>query len=274
MKSVEFTNGVAFLADSADLPAILSTFPPIVLTLTDPPYGNILKTTWDRIKSKQLVYKLVSFMSTLAPLSIPGAAAYIFGGIGTPNNRPFFNFILRTESETPWQLSNFITWKKSRAYGVQHNYLFCREELAFFINGDIKRPAIFNIPLLNDLRGYPGYNKKYPAKSPYLRRSNVWTDPIEAPQDCLPIPTVWENITELLSGKIHPAQKPVDLLKIPILTHTNPGDHVLDPFAGSGSTAIAAAQLNRKFILIEKDPVIFDSLVANLNKSLYIQPLT
>lgn len=51
----------------------------------------------------------------------------------------------------------------------------------------------------------------------------------------------------------HPTQKPKDLIKRYIQISTNEGDVVLDPFAGSGSTAAAAHPLKRKCILIEKD---------------------
>lgn len=48
------------------------------------------------------------------------------------------------------------------------------------------------------------------------------------------------------SEKIHPTQKPVDLLKFLIETFTDPGDVVIDPVAGSGSTLIAAERTGRK----------------------------
>lgn len=50
----------------------------------------------------------------------------------------------------------------------------------------------------------------------------------------------------------HPTQKPVDLFKELILKHSNPDDIVLDPFCGTGTTAVACIELNRKFITIEK----------------------
>lgn len=48
------------------------------------------------------------------------------------------------------------------------------------------------------------------------------------------------------SEKIHPTQKPIELLKTLIEIFTDPGDVVIDPVAGSGSTLIAAERLNRK----------------------------
>jgi site-specific DNA-methyltransferase (adenine-specific) len=52
----------------------------------------------------------------------------------------------------------------------------------------------------------------------------------------------------------HPTQKPVALFEYLIKTYTNEGDLVLDNCAGSGTTGVACKNLNRNFILIEKDP--------------------
>jgi adenine-specific DNA-methyltransferase len=53
---------------------------------------------------------------------------------------------------------------------------------------------------------------------------------------------------------LHPTQKPVMAMVPPILAFSQVGDIVLDPFAGSGTTAIAAKILNRRYIGIEIDP--------------------
>ena len=55
-------------------------------------------------------------------------------------------------------------------------------------------------------------------------------------------------------GKVHPTQKPVALFEYLIKTYTNPGDLILDNCAGSGTTGVAAENLGRNSILIEKDP--------------------
>lgn len=53
---------------------------------------------------------------------------------------------------------------------------------------------------------------------------------------------------------LHPTQKPVKLMSYLIRTYTNEGDTILDPFAGSGSTLVAAQQLNRNYVGIEINP--------------------
>lgn len=55
-------------------------------------------------------------------------------------------------------------------------------------------------------------------------------------------------------GKLHPTQKPVDLLSWIVNSYSNPGDRVLDPFAGSGSTLVACVALGREAVGIELDP--------------------
>lgn len=67
-----------------------------------------------------------------------------------------------------------------------------------------------------------------------------------------PVPNIFRMLKPR-NGE-HPNVKPVELVKQFIRVHTRPGDTVLDPFAGSGTTAIAAMELGRKCILIELDP--------------------
>lgn len=58
-------------------------------------------------------------------------------------------------------------------------------------------------------------------------------------------------------GGLHPNEKPVELMRKFIALHTKPGDTVLDPFCGAGSTGVAALELGRRFIGIELDPKFY-----------------
>ena len=58
---------------------------------------------------------------------------------------------------------------------------------------------------------------------------------------------------------LHPTQKPVALCEYLIKTYTNPGEVVLDNCMGSGTTGVAALNLNRRFLGIELDPTYFNS---------------
>jgi len=245
----DFADGYVIHGDSTSqsvIDAVLTLVGgPIGLIIADPPYGNIVDEKWDKTTSAtDHAEWMLSWTNSFADLLVPGGAFYVWGGVGTVGHRPLYRYLAEVESRTSFQIANHITWAKKRAYGVQHNYLFTREEYVYLIKGDIKKPHTFNVPLLREKRGYAGYNKKYPAKSEFKRRTNVWTD-----------------ITELLRNKIHPTQKPLDVIKIPIETHTKLHDWVFDPFAGSGVTALAARALNRRFVIVEKDDAYFQQII-------------
>lgn len=71
---------------------------------------------------------------------------------------------------------------------------------------------------------------------------------------------VW-NIRRPHKNDLHPTMKPVELVVRAIQNSSLPGHIVLDPFAGSGSTLIAAEQTGRKAYLIEFDPKFCDVIV-------------
>jgi len=253
MKKIEFADGLAINGDSTsqevvdEVKAYLGNSN-VPLIATDPPYGNIVMQDWDRVKVSDDEYadQMVQWTRLWSQILEQGGAFYVWGGLGLPNFRPFIKYLTRVEDNN-FKMSNLVTWSKKRAYGVQNNYLFTREELAYFTKGNPKKPLKFNIPLLETKRGYAGYNAKYPAKSEFFRRTNVWMD-----------------INEIFKGKLHPTQKPSRVVEIPIEVHTDPGDWVIDPFAGSGATAFAARKLGRKFIVVEKDEEIFNKMVSRL----------
>ena len=66
------------------------------------------------------------------------------------------------------------------------------------------------------------------------------------------------NVVPNRNGKLHPTQKPIELLEYLIKTYTNEGDLVLDNCMGSGSTGVACVNTNRSFIGIELDENYFN----------------
>lgn len=65
-------------------------------------------------------------------------------------------------------------------------------------------------------------------------------------------------------NKHHPTEKPVDLLRMYVENSSSPGDVVFDPFMGSGSTGVACAETNRRFVGIEIDPKFFEIAKSRL----------
>ena len=70
----------------------------------------------------------------------------------------------------------------------------------------------------------------------------------------LPICTGGERLKDPAGRKIHPTQKPEALLARVILSASTPGDVVLDPFFGTGTTGAVAKRLGRSFVGLERDP--------------------
>lgn len=67
------------------------------------------------------------------------------------------------------------------------------------------------------------------------------------------------------NNKLHPTQKPVDMIEFMISKFSDKGDVILDPFMGSGSTAVACINTNRSFIGIEIDNDYFNIAKERVN---------
>lgn len=73
------------------------------------------------------------------------------------------------------------------------------------------------------------------------------------------------SLAGLRKDRLHPTQKPVELLEYLIKTYTNAGDTVLDNCMGSGSTGVACVNTERNFIGIEKDEKYFEIAKKRIN---------
>lgn len=71
----------------------------------------------------------------------------------------------------------------------------------------------------------------------------------------------YQRIKPKIGNRLHPTEKPIELMRVYIENATNENDYVLDPFMGSGSTGVACINTNRKFIGIEKEKKHFDTAV-------------
>lgn len=129
--------------------------------------------------------------------------------------------------ELGYKILNIIVWQKSDAKPtLSRNYFNFTTEYIVWARKNEKISHFFNCDLMEQLNGG-------------VRMSDVWR---------IPFLSSWE----LKCGK-HPTQKPLRLLNRIILASTHEGDTILDPFAGSCTTGIAANLLGRNFIGIDKD---------------------
>ena len=80
----------------------------------------------------------------------------------------------------------------------------------------------------------------------------------------LPLCTGAERLRNQHGLKLHPTQKPESLLHRVLLASTSPGDIVLDPFLGTGTTAAMAKRLHRHFIGIERHPAYAEAAIGRV----------
>ena len=105
---------------------------------------------------------------------------------------------------------------------------------------------------------------KIPRMSPgWLKGKSEEDKKWKTPTDCWWIQVIGTNSKERLG---YPTQKPMKLLERIIKVHSNPGDKVLDFFAGTGTTGEAAAKNGRTFILIDENVEAIEIMKKRLEK--------
>jgi site-specific DNA-methyltransferase (adenine-specific) len=103
--------------------------------------------------------------------------------------------------------------------------------------------------------GHIVFRKHYGSNARFLSYRHESAYLLAKGRPSLPASPVPDVLDWQYSGNcLHPTQKPVQPLKTLIGAFTKPGDTVLDPLCGSGSTLVAARELGRRFIGIDIDP--------------------
>jgi modification methylase len=98
-------------------------------------------------------------------------------------------------------------------------------------------------------------------------------DDVQMRSDWLfPICTGAERLKNDNGDKLHPTQKPESLLRRVLLSSSNPGDIILDPFFGSGTTGVVAKQLGRHFIGIEREKTYAKAAKARIGAAEILPP--
>jgi site-specific DNA-methyltransferase (adenine-specific) len=214
------------------------------LLFIDPPYNLTKKfnnVSFKEMKDVEYESWLESWLSKLKFLLKENASIYICGDWKT--SAPIF----RVGSKY-FQVRNRITWEREKGRGAKANWKNCSEDIWFFTNSnnytfnvsDVKLRRKVLAPYTDKKRNPKDWKKDSSGKFRDTSPSNIWND-ISIPFWSMP-----ENTD-------HPTQKPEKLLAKIILASTNEGDFVFDPFIGSGTTAVVAKKLGRKFLGVEID---------------------
>ena len=212
------------------------------LVFADPPY-NIKKAEWDNFESQQeYINWSLRWIEQAARVLKSTGTLYIcgFSEILADLKHPASRF---------FRGCRWIVWHyKNKAnlgsdWGRSHeSILHFRKSKKFIFNIDDVR-----IPYGNHTLKYPGHPQA--ETSQYGKNNNkghIWQPHPKGakPKDVIEIPTTCNGMHEKTP---HPTQKPEELLRTLVLASSNPGDLVVDPFLGSGTTAVVAEQLHRKW---------------------------
>jgi site-specific DNA-methyltransferase (adenine-specific) len=205
------------------------------LLFADPPYNlnkSFGQTRFKQTTSDEYEAWLESWLSLCIPLLKPTASIYICSDWRSSS-------AIQRVGSRYFTLRNRITWEREKGRGAKHNWKNAAEDIWFFTVGD---EYTFNLDAVKQRRrviapyrenGTPkDWNETAGGNFRDTHPSNIWTD-ISVPFWSMP-----ENTD-------HPTQKPEKLLAKLILASTDPGDLILDPFAGVGTTAVVAKKLGR-----------------------------
>lgn len=234
-----------------DALAKLQTLPDRVAQaiIADPPYFNVLENEdWDTQWKTPTHY--VAWCETWVAEAMrvlrPDGLFFIFGQLGK-REHTFLHVMSRLSQQH--QFHDLIIWDRAVGYNERRDSFTPQYEMVLVLrkSDDVKfnKEAVripYDAKTIEDYMRDPRYKNKT-ARRAHLEAGKFATN-------VLRVPSLKGNSKEKCG---HPSQKPVDLIEKLVLCSTDEGDLVLDPFLGSGTTAVAAKKLNRQWLGIEKN---------------------
>jgi site-specific DNA-methyltransferase (adenine-specific) len=214
--------------------------------ITDPPY-NTTKCKFDLEK-----FDPQKFFSEINRICKPDGNIIVF------SQQPFTSELIAANKK---YFRHEIIWEKNMALG--------------FLNAK-KRPlrAHENI-LIFSQKGYGTYNPEKTRvhnKTKTKKTRGICQHYNQAKVDFIDDGTryprsvvKYQNVSKAWDkNAFHPTQKPLSLISWLMLNFTNPEDLIFDPFGGSATTAVAAIETGRKYIVIEKDLDFFNKALKRI----------
>lgn len=202
--------------------------------ITDPPYG-LNQGAWDKS-----LFNYPAIIPEYFRVLKETGSLFLF--CGWSNLQELLNF------ETDFKLNDLICYDRIKGRGGKKRLTSTREEILWFVKSD---KWTFNKELAYStiVKKTGGLGLKNGKK--YRSLSNVWTD-------ISPI-VPWSK-----DRYKHPTQKPLKLMERIVTVFTNENDLILDTYAGTGTTGVACKNLNRNYILIEKEKEYIDIIKDRL----------
>ncbi len=182
---------------------------------------------------------------------------------------PTASHYLKSLMDSVFGVGNFrneVVWSYRRWPSKSRNFQTMHDTLLFYVGGG---EHVFNIsyepPSASYLKRFKG---KTQVLDPETRSRKIVVD---APTKGLPLRDVWE--ISIIAGSAkervgYPTQKPLKLLDRILQASSNPGDIVLDPFAGCATACVAAERLKRQWVGIDLSPLAAKLVKARLEQEM------
>jgi len=236
----EVTNRIINKDYRRSIPLLPHAF--VDLLILDPPYNLTKNFNGHLFRAKEAddyASWFEDMLSTMIPLLTPEASVYVCSDWRTST-------LVFPVLDQYLHVQNRITWEREKGRGAKANWKNNTEDIWFCTYANnytfnleavkLKRKVIAPYrhgdgkPKDWEETSYGNYRLTHP--------SNLWSD------ITIPFWSMQENTD-------HPTQKPEKLIAKLVLASSNPNDFVLDPFLGSGTTAVVAKKLGRRYCGIE-----------------------
>ena len=228
------------------------------LAIHDPPYNLV---AFEKKSVAEFVEWCRRWVDNTSAFLTTDASLYVWMGADqTDGFQPLPDFMMMMRGMA-FRPRSFITMRNQRGYGTQKNWMAVRQELLYYVKGS----PVFNVEaeytdIPKILRGYykevngTRTENMERSKSENIRAGNVWVD----------VQQVFYRMEENVNGCY--AQKPLKSCERIIRASSDPGDLILDFFAHSGSTVLAAEMLGRRCLTMDNDPVYCEIAIRRLER--------
>ena len=219
------------------------------LIVADPPYFNVLRDAdWDtqwRTEEEYLKWTATWIRSAMR-LLLPGGLLYCFGQVG---KREHVFLHLMSRATTEYSFHDLVIWDRTVGYNDRRDSFTPCYEMILVLRKEGATPLFDKDAIREpyDAQTVSRYSrdrryKNMEARLIHLRKgkyaTNLWR-----------IPSLKGSGHEKVG---HPSQKPLSLIERIVRSSSAPNDLVIDPFLGSGTTAVVAQTVNRRWLGIEQ----------------------
>jgi site-specific DNA-methyltransferase (adenine-specific) len=230
---------------------VVGDLPLVDVCVTDPPYGET-SLEWDQAE--------VAWLSSMNRLVARHGSVWSFGSL------KYLAWLLRSAGMSSWRQAQEIVWEKHNGSNF-HADRFKRvhELIVHLYRQDVPWEEIYKSPVFTqDATARAVRRKRRPTHTGHIEAASYRSED-GGPR--LQTSVLYERSCHGYAE--HPTQKPLGILKT-LLEYSCPaGGVVLDPFAGSGSTLVAAAQMQRQAIGIEIEEKYCEIAVKRLSQEVF-----